>query len=67
MNLILEVLEIVDEKGRLTGKWRLTVRRDGNQPHGLCTHVHHSYDQAWNCIEAWQAAKQFSGDSSYPT
>ncbi|WP_104907147.1 hypothetical protein [Nostoc sp. 'Lobaria pulmonaria (5183) cyanobiont'] len=59
---IVEVLEIIDS-GQKTGRWRLTSRSNGNKPHGLCTHVHNSYDEAWNCVEAWQAAKKPFGDS----
>ncbi|MEH2287177.1 hypothetical protein [Nostoc sp.] len=55
-----EVLEIIDSEGERTGQWQLTVRREDNRPYGLCAHVHHSYDQAWNCIEAWTAAKKLS-------
>lgn len=59
---ILEVLQIVDSQGVGIGKWRLTTRVDGSKPQGLCTHRHDSYDEAWNCVEAWIMAKK-SGDS----
>ncbi|MEH1772977.1 hypothetical protein [Nostoc sp.] len=60
---IVEVLEITLQ-GQKTGQWRLTARFHSGQPHGLCTHVHHSYESAWNCLEAWGAAKRLPGDSS---
>ncbi|MEH2270315.1 MAG: hypothetical protein V7K68_18040 [Nostoc sp.] len=59
---IVEVLEITLQ-GQKTGQWRLTARFHGSQPHGLCTHVHNSYESAWNCLEAWGAAKRLPGDS----
>ncbi|MFN6484638.1 MULTISPECIES: hypothetical protein [unclassified Nostoc] len=62
MNFIVEVLQVVDQEGLLTGKWRLTVRTNA-KPYGLCTHVHDSYESAWNCTQAWQAAKKLTGDS----
>lgn len=64
MPRIIEVLEIVNSQGRGIDKWRLTARAKANStPQGLCTHQHYSYDEAWNCIEAWQMAKKVSGDS----
>ncbi|MEH1887426.1 hypothetical protein [Nostoc sp.] len=59
---IIEVLEIIDS-GQRTGRWQLTLRSDGNKPYGLCTHVHNSYDEAWNCLDAWAAAKKLSPKS----
>ncbi len=59
---IVEVLEIIDSAGK-TGRWRLTARTGANKPHGLCTHVHNSYNEAWNCTEAWAAAKKLSTNS----
>lgn len=62
--MIIEVLELLDSQGQKTGKWRLTVRSgEKTNPRGLCTHVHDFYLDAWNCIEAWEAAKKISGDS----
>ena len=64
MPRITEVLQILNSQGRGIGKWQLTTRVDENSnPQGLCNHLHDSFDQAWNCLEAWSAAKKLSGDS----
>ncbi|MEH2371760.1 hypothetical protein [Nostoc sp.] len=61
---IIEVLELLDPEGNNSGKWRLTIRSDEKpNPCALCTHTHDSYEEAWNCLEAWAAAKKLSGDS----
>lgn len=62
--MIVQVLELLSPLGQKTGKWRLTLRSsEKSNPRGLCTHVHDSYEDAWNCLEAWAAAKKLSGDS----
>ncbi|MEH2242362.1 hypothetical protein [Nostoc sp.] len=62
--MIIEVLELLNLQGQKTGKWRLTIRSgEKTNPCGLCTHIHNSYQEAWNCIEAWEEAKKLTGDS----
>ena len=62
--MIIEVLQLLVPLGQKTGNWRLTVREtEKSNAHGLCTHLHDSYESAWNCTEAWQAAKKLTGDS----
>ena len=63
MERITEVLEILSPQGQKTGMWQLTTRIGASKPHRLCTHVHHSYESAWNCMEAWAVAKKISRDS----
>jgi len=63
-NSIIEVLELLNPQGQKTGNWRLTVRSaEKANASGLCNHLHNSYESAWNCTEAWSAAKKLTGDS----
>ncbi|MEH2461141.1 hypothetical protein [Nostoc sp.] len=62
--MIIEVLELIDSQEQKTGHWQLTVKSsEQSNPQGLCNHLHNSYAEAWNCLEAWTAAKKLSGDS----
>ena len=62
--MIIEVLQIVDQQGQKLERWRLTTRNsEKSKPCGLCVCIHNSYESAWNCIDAWSAAKKLSGDS----
>lgn len=52
---IVEVLELADDYGRATGKYRRTVRSDEDKeysPRGLCTHQHDTRVEAGNCPDA---------------
>jgi hypothetical protein len=57
----IQVLEIADDQGQGTGKYRLTATsdEDGGGPYGLCEHEHDSIEEAQNCPEARQAAEKF--------
>ncbi len=58
--MIVEVLQLV-EQGNKIEYWRLTARAtERSNASGLCNHLHNSYEDAWNCAEAWQAAKNLS-------
>lgn len=62
--MIIEVLQIVNSQGKRMEYWELTARATENsKASGLCNHLHNSYEEAWNCVEAWKAAKKLSGDS----
>ncbi|MEH1847710.1 MAG: hypothetical protein V7L25_22700 [Nostoc sp.] len=62
--MIIQVLEILDLQGQKTGHWQLTIRSvEKSNPQGLCNHLHTSYVDAWNCVEAWKAAVKLSGKS----
>ena len=62
--MIIEVLELLNSEGQKSAKWGLTARAtEKSNASGLCNHLHNSYEEAWNCIEAWKAAKKLTGDS----
>lgn len=46
---IYEVLEIMDARGDLTGKYRMAVYRHGETPKGLCEHRHRTPEEAVEC------------------
>lgn len=57
----IEVLEIADDGGKGTGKFRLTATsdEDGGGPFGLCDHEHRSREAAQDCSEAKKNAKRY--------
>lgn len=57
----IQVLEIADDKGQKTGKYRLTAKSDeaGGGPHGLCDHEHDSVESAQNCQTAKKEAESY--------
>ncbi|MDF5736806.1 MAG: hypothetical protein PUQ00_14350 [Nostoc sp. S13] len=62
--MIVEVLQLLDSQRQKTEYWRLTTRiGEKSNACGLCNHLHNSYVEAWNCTDAWKAAKKLTGDS----
>lgn len=57
----IQVLEIADDQGKGTGKYRLTAKsdEDGGGPYGLCEHQHDSIEEAKNCSEAQTESKKY--------
>lgn len=55
------VLEIADDQGQGTGKYRLTAKsdEDGEGPYGLCKHQHSTIESAKNCPEARAKAEKY--------
>lgn len=48
-----KTLEIADESGKGTGKYRRVAKSDeGGGTHGLCEHCHDSVEEAQACEEA---------------
>ena len=47
----IQPLEVADENGKATGRWRLTARSDegGGGPYGDTTHDHVSAEEAQQC------------------
>jgi hypothetical protein len=54
----IQVLQIADDQGKGTGKFRLTATsdEDGGGPFGLCDHEHDSRQEASDCEEAKKRA-----------
>ncbi|MEI1375991.1 hypothetical protein PQG02_06975 [Nostoc sp. UHCC 0926] len=62
--MIIQVLQLIDSQGQKTGHWQLTSRlSEKSNPQGMCNHLHNSYVEAWNCVDAWKEAIKFRGDS----
>ncbi|MEH2454482.1 hypothetical protein [Nostoc sp.] len=62
--MIIQVLQLLDSEGRRTGYWRLTARTsEESNSHALCGHLHNSYKEAWDCVDAWKEALKLRGDS----
>lgn len=57
----IQPLEIADENGNGTGRWKLTARsdEDGGGPYGLCEHEHDTAEEASQCPEAKAAAEKY--------
>lgn len=57
----IQPLEIADDEGKPTGKYRLTAKsdEDGGGPFGLCDHEHESRHEAANCAEAQKKAEAY--------
>ncbi|MEH2392607.1 MAG: hypothetical protein V7K21_13455 [Nostoc sp.] len=62
--MIIQVLQLIDSQGQKTGYWRLTARTcEKSDPQPMCNHLHSSYKEAWDCLEAWQKVLKLTGDS----
>ncbi|OUL36363.1 hypothetical protein BV372_08065 [Nostoc sp. T09] len=57
----IQPLQIADDQGQGTGKWRLTAKsdEDGGGPYGLCEHEHDSVEEAQNCSKARAEAEKY--------
>jgi hypothetical protein len=57
----IQPLEIANDQGQGTGKWRLTATsdEDGGGPYGLCEHEHDTPEEAQNCPEAKAQAEKY--------
>lgn len=57
----IRVLEIADKDGKGIGKFRLTATsdEDGGGPYGLCSHLHDTKDDAYNCPDATQESRKY--------
>lgn len=51
---IYEVLEIIDENQKRTGRFRLASWYEGQPPVGLCRHMHKTKEEAICCPVATQ-------------
>lgn len=62
--MIIQVLQLIDSQGQKTGHWQLTARTsEQSNAQGMCNHLHNSYVEAWNCVDAWKTVIKLSGDS----
>lgn len=62
--MIIQVLQLIDSQGQKIGYWRLTARtNEKSNAQGMCNHLHSSYVEAWNCVDAWKTAIKLPGDS----
>ncbi|HEY9895100.1 MAG TPA: hypothetical protein V6D34_06770 [Candidatus Sericytochromatia bacterium] len=62
MTWLVQVLEITDEHGHGTDKYRQVARSDGEGGmHPLCEHQHDSIDEAENCPEAIAKTEEITG------
>ena len=62
MTWLVQVLEITDEHGHGTDKYRQVARSDGEGGmHPLCEHQHDSIDEAENCPEAIARTEEITG------
>jgi hypothetical protein len=59
-------LEIADEAGNPTGRWRMTAKsdEDGGGPFGDTSHDHASAEEAQACAQCDEYVRQFSGFTS---
>lgn len=57
----IRTLEIADNEGKGTGRYRLTATsdEDGGGPYGLCEHEHDSIEEAQNCPDARKEAEKY--------
>lgn len=57
----IQVLEIANQDGEGTGRYRLTATSDegGGGPFGLCEHMHKTKKEADECEEARKEAERY--------